>query len=370
MKSIAYVGIDAHKASHTVCVLPKGCNQPFLRDTCVNDKMVIQDLFGNLAERYELRCCYEASSCGYTLYRWLTQIGVSCEVIAPSLTPTRPGEHVKTDKRDALKLAKLYGAGQLTPIRVPSEQEESVRGLTRLREAFVRDVTESKCLLNQFLRDHGRVFPGGESRWTQSYWKWLRQQTFTDMDNFVFTQQLNILELKLASLKEVEGRVNEVAQAQPYKDKVRMLCILRGVAVVTAMTLITEIIDFRRFSSAGAMMSYLGLVPRETSSGQRQSRSGITKAGNAHCRRVLVESAWKYIRKPNLGPALKARQSGLPGDLIAHSWKAQHRLYSKYWSIQNKKEKGKAIVAVARELAGFVWAIMNWPKPTTTTTPG
>jgi transposase len=359
LKSIAYVGIDAHKDTHTICVLPEGSTEPFLRHTYASDKKVIQDAFRALSERYDLRCCYEASSCGFVLHRWLLEIGVFCQVIAPSLTPVRPGEHVKTDKRDALKLSKLYRAGQLTPIRVPSASEESIRRLTRLRETVVRDVARAKIMLGQFLREHGRIF-GGKSRWTQSYWKWLRGQTFAAPDDFVFMQYKSLLEFKLASLEQIETHVNDWAQTDTYRDDVRRLCSLRGVGIVSAMILVTEIVDFKRFGSAGALMSFLGLVPRESSSGQHQSRSSITKAGNSRCRRVLVESAWKYAKKPSLCSALKARQEGLPGDLVAHSWKAQQRLYRKYWSITNRKEKGKAIVAVARELVGFIWAIMNW----------
>jgi len=358
MKSIAYVGIDAHKDTHTICVLPEGSQEPFLRQTYVADKKAIVEAFRVLAERYDLRCCYEASSCGYVLYRWLTEIGVSCQVIAPSLTPVRPGEHVRTDKRDALKLARLYSAGQLTPIRVPTEFEQSVRGLTRLREAVVREVVLAKTLLNQFLRDQGRVFDG-KTRWTQSYWKWLRGQSFSKLDSFVFTEYLGLLEFKLARLHEIDAQVSEWAQTKTYQPQVKRLCSLRGVGIVTAMTLVAEIIDFKRFASAASLMSFLGLVPRENSSGQSQSRGAITKAGNARCRRILIEAAWKYTRKPAVCKALKERHEGLPADLIAHSWKAQQRLFKKYWSIANRKEKGKAVVGVARELVGFIWGIMN-----------
>jgi transposase len=364
MKSIAYVGIDAHKDTHTICVIPAGFDSPVLNQKYIADKKAIQEVFRALAERYDLRCCYEASSCGYVLYRWLVEIGVSCEVVAPSLTPTRPGEHVKTDKRDALKLAKLYGAGQLTPIRIPTQFEQSVRGLTRLREAVVREVVESKTLLNQFLRDQGRVFDG-KSRWTQKFWRWLRSQSFSKLDSFVFIEYLGMLEFKLARLQEIEIEVQRWAQTDTYQPQIQRLCSLRGIGIVTAMTLVTEIIDFKRFSSASSLMCFLGLVPSESSSGKRQNRFAITKAGNARCRRVLVESAWKYAKRPAICGALKERQEGLPADLVAHGWKAQQRLFKKYWSIASRKEKGKAIVAVARELTGFIWAIMNWPAGAT-----
>src|SRR5665213_1668454 len=363
MKSIAYVGNDAHKETHTICVLPAASSEPFKNQKYLADKKVILEVFRALAERYDLRCCYEASSCGYVLYRWLTELGVACQVVAPSMTPTRPGEHVKTDKRDALKLAKLYAAGQLTAIRAPSQVEESVRRLTRLREAVVRDVAEAKNLLGQFLRDHGRVFDG-KCRWTQKYWKWLRTQSFAAPANFVFTEYLGLLEFKQGRLLEIEREVMRWAESQDYRPQVHRLCSLRGVATITAMTLVTEIIDFQRFTSASSLMCYLGLVPSENSSGKRQNRFAITKAGNARCRRVLVESAWKYAKRPSLCAALKERQQGLPAELVAHSWKAQQRLYKKYWSIASRKEKGKAIVAVARELVGFIWAIMTWPSAT------
>lgn len=359
MKSIAYVGIDAHKDTHTLCVLTDGCDTPVLHQKYLADKKAIQEVFSFLLERYDLRCCYEASSCGYVLYRWLTELAVACQVIAPSMTPVRPGDHVKTDKRDALKLAKLYRAGQLTPIRVPTQAEESVRRLTRLRETVARDVAAAKTLMSQFVKDHGLTFGEGKCRWTQKYWQWLRNLRFTGLDEFVFGQYLGMLEFKLSCLQEVERQVALWSESADYKEQVARLCCLRGVGIVTAMTLVTEIIDFARFGSAGSLMSYLGLVPKESSSGKRQSRSSITKAGNARCRRVLVESAWKYAKRPALCGALKERQEGQPAQIVAHSWKAQQRLHKKYWAIASRKEKGKAIVAVARELVGFIWAIMN-----------
>jgi transposase len=225
----------------------------------------------------------------------------------------------------------------------------------------VRDVAEAKNLLGQFLRDNGLVFGDGKCRWTQKYWKWLRSLSFAYPDDFVFREYLGMLEFKISRLEETEREVIRWSQSQTYQAQVHKLCSLRGVGIVTAMTLVTEIIDFRRFKSASSLMCYLGLVPKESSSGKTQNRFAITKAGNARCRRVLVESAWKYAKKPASCAALKERQEGLPAGIVAHSWKAQQRLYKKYWSIASRKEKGKAIVAVARELVGFIWSIMNWP---------
>jgi len=363
MSIIAYVGIDAHEKSHRIGVLLEGSEKPFPTMLVANEEREVKRFFVKLKSEYDVRCCYEASGIGYVLQRWLSQIGISCEVIAPSLIPQRSGDRIKTDKRDALKLARLYRAGQLTPIHVPSVQEEAVRNLVRLRDALVRDVVESKNLVNKFLSVHGRHFPG-KSRWTQKHWVWLRQQCFAAPEDFAWAEYLGLLEFKQSRLAEVDRRIEAYAVSDLYKDQVRRLCCLRGIGTVTAMTLVTEIIDFRRFPSARSLMSYLGLVPKENSSGERRRQSGITKTGNSRCRRVLVEAAWKYKHKPVLSLALKQRQEGMAAALTAHSWKAQRRLYEKFWSIANRKENAKAVVAVARELTGFVWAIMVTPVAT------
>lgn len=357
MSIVAYVGIDAHDASLSICVLdPTNSDQP-LRYKIANDPEEIRRTFGRLVTRFELRCCYEASSLGYVLQRQLTKMGVPCDVIAPSLIPKRPGDRIKTDRRDAFKLATLYKAGQLTVVHPPTPEQEAVRRVTRLREQIVREIVASKNELNRFLGSLGRSFPG-KSRWTQAYWKWLGEQRFDADDQFVFDQMVALLQYKLSRLAEVDSRIERIAASDSYKELVGKLCCLRGFGLVTAMTLIAEVIDFHRFPTATALMSYLGLIPSEHSSGNSRRQGRITKCGNARCRRVLVEAAWKYSHKPALGAGLKLRQKEQPAAVVAHAWKAQNRLHHKFTSVSGRKPRPVAAVAVARELIGFVWAIM------------
>lgn len=359
MSILAYVGIDAHESSHSICVLESGSSAPVLRMKIDNDPDQIGRVFRKLSAKYDLRCCYEASSGGYVLQRQLDALGICCDVIAPSLIPKKPGDRIKTDNRDALNLAQLYRSDQLTVVSPPTPEQEAARRLTRMREQSVRDVVETKNQLNRFLGGLDRRYQK-KSRWTQAHWKWLRGQTFDDdLNQFVFDELIGVLTFKLARLAEVERKVLELAASPAYKKMVDKLCCLKGVGLVTAMTLIAEIIDFDRFPSATALMSYLGLVPKENSSGNSRKQGGITKCGNAHCRRVLVEAAWKYARKPNLSATLKSRQQHQPATVVAHSWKAQTRLYKKFHSVAGRKPRAVAAVATARELIGFIWSIMT-----------
>jgi transposase len=285
-------------------------------------------------------------------------MGIACDVIAPSLVPKKAGDRIKTDRRDALKLAENYRNGSLTAVHIPTVAEESARRVTRLREQFVRDLVESKNQLNRFLSGIGRRYPC-KNRWTVAHWKWLDEQAFEGADNFVYMKLVEVVKLKAKLVEEADRHVKMLAESPAYKEAVAKLCCLRGVGIITAMTLLTEIIDFNRFPSATALMVFLGLVPSENSSGNSHRRGGITKTGNAHCRRVLVEAAWKCRHKPALSSALKARQVGQPEAVIAHAWKAQLRLNKKFKSVASRKPQAVAVVATAREFIGFIWSIMT-----------
>ncbi len=358
MSILAHAGIDAHEKSLTVCVYVGDSESPDVRFDVPNDEMEVKRAFGRLARKYDPRCCYEASSGGYVLHRWLKSIGVQCEVIAPSLIPKRPGDKVKTDARDARNPATLYRAEQLTPVRIPTPAEEAVRGAVRLREMFVREATQTKNQVGRLLSAHGR-FWHEKSRWTTKHWAWVRKQDFDDADGFVFSELLATLDFKLARVKAADNYLAECANRPGYKKAVGILMCLRGIGLVTAMTLTSEIGGFRRFGSAPAFMCFNGLVPTERSSGDSRRQGGITKAGNAHVRRVIVEAAWKYASKPATGYQLRKRQEGQPAIAVAIAWEAQKRLYKKFHSVAARKEKFVAVVAVARELAGFVWALMT-----------
>jgi transposase len=293
------------------------------------------------------------------LHRWLKDLGIQCSVIAPSLIPVQPGNRIKTDKRDARKLARLYKAGELTAVHIPSEEEESMRSLVRCRETLVKEVVQSKNYVLKFLRLRGLAFHGSKSNWTQKHWGWLKGLAFEGADREVFAEYLALLEYKLGRLAALNQRLEEVARSDRYREAVGRLCCLRGIAVKNAMGLLAETIDFGRFGSPRRLMAYYGIIPQEDTSGPNRRQGGITKTGNARCRRIMIEAAWHYQHKPGLSQALKERQLGQPPAVVAHSWKAQHRLHKKFWRIAVRKERQKAVVAVARELAGFIWAIMT-----------
>jgi transposase len=236
--------------------------------------------------------CYEAGGCGYVLQRKLQEWGVSCEVIAPSLIPKRSGDRRKTDKRDARKLARLYRAGELTPIRIPSEADERVRSLIRSRCVFTREILKSRHYVLKLLQSRGRVYRQGKN-WTRAHWDWLRKLELPGEDHFVLQSYVALLEVKLAQREEIDRRIEAISLSEPYAEPVARLRCLRGIDTLSAMTLVVEIGDVRRFATPRHLMGYLGLTVSESSSGAGpQTMGGITKAGNAHCRRVLVEASW------------------------------------------------------------------------------
>jgi transposase len=358
MKSIAYVGLDVHKDSVVAALYVGEQREPELEKSFTNDFVVVRRVFRRWNEVYDLRCCYEASSCGYVLARWLSEMGISCEIAAPSLIPVRPGDHYKTDRRDAKKLAKLYRAGELTLIHIPSEREESVRALVRCRETMSKESKQSKHYILKFLQLRGFIYRDGE-HWTEKHWRYLRSLSFDGIDEQVWREYLCLLEYKLNRLADLDKQIEEVGFSDAFTEIVGRLRCLRGIDTQSAMVLVCEIGDFSRFASAEQLMSYLGLAPGCHRSGGSSQRRSITKAGNRRCRHVLVEAAWNYRHKPAVGARLRVRQTGQSPEVIALSWKAQHRLYKKYWKLANRMESKKAVVAVARELAGFIWAAMT-----------
>jgi transposase len=358
MKSIAYVGMDVHKDSIVCAILPTGSVEPTVERKIMNDKIALKKWVSRWEKLYDLRCCYEASSCGYVVHRWLLEMGVSCEVIAPSLIPTRPGEKIKTDPKDARKLARLYRAGELVSVHVPSEEDESVRRLVRCRETIQKEALSSKHYVLKFLSVKGLTYKG-KTNWTKEHWKYLRSIKLTGPDETVYRNYLTLLEYKLEQLHLLDKEIEVVAWSEKYKEVVGRLICLRGVGILTAMVVISEVQDFARFKSPRQITSYFGIVPGEKSSGGTRKLGGITKTGNSRVRRVLLESAWHYQHKPAMTEALKKRQEGQSLEVITHSWKAQQRLHKKFWGIANRKERCKAAIAVARELAGFMWALVT-----------
>ena len=361
--TIIYLGLDVHKDSVTIAVLPAGAAAPTRIDKYPNDLAKLRRVCERLAKDGELRACYEASGAGYVLQRAMHGWGYHCDVIAPSLIPTKPGVQRKHDKYDAGQLARLYRAGELTVIRIPSEAEERVRDLVRCRETLQREVVKSRHYILKFLARRGFIYRGGVN-WRPAHYTWLRQLTgvtspLADDDRIVFGEYFALLEYKLSRRDALDQHIEELALKPAYAQAVATLPCFRGLQVHGAMVLATELVDWRRFASPRQLMAYLGFVPREDSSGPRERRGSITKAGNAHCRHVLVQAAWAYRLHPKIGPALSVRQRAQSPLVIVHAWKAQQHLYKMYHRISLRRGPQIAVVAVARELVGFLWAVMR-----------
>jgi transposase len=285
---------------------------------------------------------------------------IVCEVIAPSLIPKKAGDRVKTDRRDARKLVGLLEAGLLTEVQPPSEAEEAVRDLCRCRDDLRHDQMRARHRLAKFLLRHGIAYVQGRA-WTETHLQWLRGLKWEDKNaKAVFDDYLLAIEQIAERIKTVTAEVERVAEQEPYRDVVGALRCFRGIDTLTAVTLIAELHNFGRFQSPRALMSYLGLTPSEHSSGGTQKRGSITKAGNSHVRRVLIEAAWHYRHRPGVGLKLRQRRKGQPAQVIAIADKAEHRLNRRYRRLTERgKPCNKAAVAVARELAGFVWAALQ-----------
>lgn len=356
------VGLDVHKDSVTAAVFRDRDPEALRVDRLPYDLKKIRRYFERLQRDGEVRACYEASGAGYVLQRSLTDWGVPCELAAPSLIPRRPGEHRKTDRRDAIKLARDFRDDRLVLIAIPTETDERVRDLVRCRETFQREIVKSRHYILKFMRRRGFVFREG-THWTVRHLNWIRQVlqpgTLADEDRTVLSEYLALLEYKLQRRDDLDGRIHRLALTPRYKPLVDRLCCFRGFKTQAAMVLATELGDVRRFESPRQLMAYLGLVPGEHSSGDRRRMGAITKAGNARVRHVLVQAAWCYRRRPTVGAALRTRQRGQDPAVIAHAWKCQHRLYKLFHRLAEKKPKQVAATAVAREMVGFLWAVLR-----------
>ena len=359
-KDITFVGLDVHATSIALAMLPPGAERPVEHEIPTDPKLIRRTFTRLKADAHQLRCCYEAGPCGFELYRQLTALGIPCEVVAPALTPRKPGERIKTDRRDARKLVRLYRAGELTPIRVPTPEEEAVRDLVRAREDVRKDLTAARHRLSKFLLRHGRLFSHGK-KWTERFWRWLRTQTFDRPAERVTFEHYVLQVLHLGErLAALEQEIAAVADTAPYRPAVRRLACLRGISTLSAMTLLAEIQDFRRFEHPRQLMAFLGLVPSEHSSGSKERRRSITKTGNGHTRRILVEAAWAYRHPPALGPRTRRLLADQPPEVVVQVRKAHLRLHKRYARLIGRGKRAQvAVTAVARELCGFVWALMT-----------
>jgi transposase len=361
MSNVRFIGLDVHAETIAVAVAePEG----EVRSVGVipNRPESIQKLVKKLGPPERLRVCYEAGPTGYVVYWQLTALGVRCEVVAPTLVPVKSGDRVKTDRRDALKLARSYRAGDLTPVWVPDEGHEALRDVVRAREAAKKDQLRARHRLAKFLLRHGRRPPTRMTTWTQTYLTWVKSAVHFAHAAQEATLQDYVHEVDhvAARIARLERAIDEAVQTAPERMRavIAALQALRGVAQISAVTIVAEVGELSRFATPRQLMGYSGAVASEDSSGTRIRRGAITKTGNAHVRRIIVEAAWAYRHRPSLGPALRKRQARLAGEVIDIAWKAQHRLHARYQRLTARgKSPQNAVTAVGRELLGFIWAI-------------
>ena len=360
MQSTTIIAFDQHAATTVAAVLPAGHRTPALQ-SLASDSGTILRFVERLRRQGAVACCYEAGPCGFELQRALMTHDVPCDVIAPALIPRRAGDRIKTDRRDAGQLAVLYRAGALTAIHIPTEHEEAARDLLRCREDIRADLLRARHRLSKFLLRHGRRFTGTKKAWTKRHDAWLRTQTWP-IEALDQTQRayLRAVDEAVARLRAVEDDLRGLLTLEPLRARVERLRCFRGINDLTALTIAAEWGDPRRFATAPRTMAFVGLVPSEHSSGTKQARGRITKTGNAHLRRVLVEAAWHYRHRPFVGATLLARQRGAPATVVAQAWTAQHRLHHRYHRLAARGKPSQHIItAVARELTGFVWAALT-----------
>lgn len=357
-----FVGLDVHAQTIAVAVAESGRDGEVRSlGTIPNRLESVRKLIQKLGGPKRLQVCYEAGPTGYALYWQLTKLGVECEVIAPSLIPTKAGDRVKTDRRDAVKLARCYRAGDLTSVWVPSQEHEALRDLVRAREAAKKDELRARHRLAKFLLRAGRRPPKEMTAWGVEHIEWLRTVTFEHVAHqATMVDYLAEVDHAAARLERLEKAVDDAVQLAPptMRAVIEALQALRGLAKLSATTIAVEVGCFTRFDAAKKLMAYVGSTPSEYSTGGSRRQGAITKTGNSHIRRVLYEVAWAYRHRPALGKPLKRRQRGLPHDVVETAWKAQHRLHRRYASLAARgKPHGKVVAAIGRELLGFVWAI-------------
>jgi transposase len=351
--------LDVHKDTIAAAVARVGRQEPEYLGTIPNTGAALQKLLRRINPDGEvLNVCYEAGPCGYGLYRDLTTQGHECVVVAPSLIPRKAGERLKTDRRDALLLARLHRAGELTPVWVPDLDQEAIRDLTRAREDMKSLELKCRQRLGAFLLRHGRVY-AGKSRWTQAHFRWLEKVKFdSPWQQLVLQEYIDSVKAAQKRIEDLEQYMRDALSSWSLRPVVEALMALRGVSLISAMTTLAELGDLTRFDSPRELMAYLGLIPSEHSSGGSRRQGGITRTGNGHVRRILVEAAWNYRFPARKTRVIEKRAEKAPERVQAMAWEAQKRLCKRYRNLMEAgKQKKQVTTAVARELAGFIWAI-------------
>lgn len=358
-KNTMYVGLDVHKESIDVALAEDGATGVRHYGTIGGDLVSLDRAVRKLRrEGVEMLAAYEAGPCGFEIFRYFKNKGIDCLVVAPSRIPRKPGDRVKTDRRDAHTLARLLRAGELKGIYVPTEEDESIRDLTRAREHVMVHYGRTRKHLLMFLLRHGIVY-SGKSHWKREHLNFLSRINLPHpAQQVVYQENLHSIEETRLRLERLTQQIEDQVKAWRWKETVEALMAMRGVSLVVAAGIVAELGDMRRFSHPRLVMSYLGLVPSEYSSGEHRRQGSITKTGNVHVRRLLTEAAWAYIKGPKVSPIIRNRQQNLPQTIIDIAWKAQLRLCKKYRRMVMRGKNGKvAAIAVAREMVAFMWDI-------------
>lgn len=359
-KILLFVGLDVHKDSIYLAWCRPGSGQPHDGGRGPNDfAWLLKRLRALTKDGGTLKVCYEAGPTGFELARKLRKVGIECLVVAPGAVPTRPGEkRIKTDRRDAVKLARALRENDLTEVTVPSEETEAMRDLERARDDAKNAERSARHQLGKFLLRHDLVYPG-ERSWTAAHLAWIRKLAFASpVLAAVRDDYLRAVEDATARVARLDAAIRQHVETWSRKPLVIALQALHGIQLLSAVILAAEIADFAKFSTAAQFMAFLGLVPSEDTSGERRRRGRITRLGNKHVRRILTEAGWCYHRKPRRGKAVRARRKLVSDEVRRIAEKAEDRLWHKFSRlVERKKTRNKAVTAVARELAGFVWAI-------------
>jgi transposase len=360
MSNVRFIGLDVHAETIAVAVAePDGAVRAL--GVIPNRPESIRRLIKKLGPTDQLRVCYEAGPTGYVLYWQLTGLGVKCEVVAPTLVPVKAGDRVKTDRRDALKLARSYRSGDLTAVWVPDAAHEALRDVVRARESAKKDQLHARNRLGKFLLRQGRRPPTGMHAWTQAHLAWVKTVHFEHAaQETTLLDYLHEVEHMVERVARLERAIDDAVKTAPERMRavIEALQALRGIAQVSAVTIVAEVGELSRFPNASQLMGYSGAVGSEHTTGERTRRGAITKTGNAHLRRIVIEAAWAYRHRPSIGATLRRRQTAVGPEVKAIAWKAQHRLHARYRHLTMKgKYPQEAMTAVGRELLGFIWAI-------------
>ena len=362
-----FVGLDVHKDTIAVAIAYPGRGEPVYRGEIAHTAKAMRKLVEQLHALTGgglLRYCYEAGPCGYGLYRQLLGMGVDCDVVAPSRVPRAPGERIKTDRRDALKLARLLRAGELQGVWVPDTEQEAMRDFSRCRGDFKGQEQKARQQLNAFVLRHGHHWRG-KTRWTQAHYNWLESLQFAHpWQQVVLQEYIETVRAAGARVKDMTEQMMAALEQWSLAPVVDSLIALRGVDKIAAVTLLAELGDISRFDSPKQLMAYLGLVPSEHSSGRRRRQGAITLTGNGHARRMLVESAWSYHFPARQTRHLKRKAEAASDAARGIAWRAQKRLCGRYRALAQAGKNIKVVcVAIARELAGFIWDIVCQEMP-------